>query len=211
MITSRRFAMTAALVLSVAVLPACSGDDSPSDTPESSTGALGGTPAGEGEACPSELPRPDEPGNGLGTLEPAASAPSLAAFEAASVCLYDASKSEESTDSETPTYTWRLASSPVEVGKKDLKALNEQLGELVPEKAGRTCSPKVSTRWLLISTGDDEATGVVVDDFGCRAVRLTDAPFETAPGEATREGVVPGVLAGSNDLLNQIKLVWING
>lgn len=208
--TIRRFAATIALVLGVAFLPACSGDDTPPDDQQDNGAGEFGVPA-EGEVCPSVLPQSDDPGDGLGTQEPAGAAPSLAAPEAAVVCLYDPATSAEGADADAPTYTWRLSSSPVEATERDLKALTEQLARLVPAEAGRTCNSKVKTRWLLVTSVGDDLTGVAVDEFGCRFVRLTDDPFATAPGDATEEGTVSGILAGSNDLLNQIKLVWING
>ncbi len=204
---SKKVVLTCSLLLSVAVLPACSSDDADPVDPQE-TSAVGG--AGEGEVCPAVLPPPELPGDGLGTQEPAATAPSLPAPEAASVCLYDPTETEAAEGEET-TYSWTLSSAPVPVGARDLKTLTQQLTELTPADPDATCPAKVRSRWLLVYTVGDDATGVAVDDFGCQDVRLTDEPFETAPGDATQEGTVSGVLSGPTALLNQIKLAWING
>ena len=206
---SKKVILTCALLLSVAVLPACSSDDAASADPQNGLGA-GGEPAADDGVCPTVLPSTDDPGDGLGTQESAPAAPSLAAPDAASVCLYNLTTSDESADDEAATYTFTLSGAPVPVGGRNLKALTQQLAELEPVEPDAKCPAKLGRRWLLVTTTGDAVTGVVVDDFGCTDVRLTDDPFATAPGEATREGTVSGVLAGSNDLLNQIKLVWVN-
>lgn len=57
---------------------------------------------------------------------------------------------------------------------------------------------------LVYATGRD-LTGVVVDDFGCGDVSLTDDPFTTPPGAATQDGTVAGVLTGTDELLPALK------
>lgn len=59
---------------------------------------------------------------------------------------------------------------------------------------------------LVYATGRD-LTGVVVDDFGCGDVRLTDDPFKTPPGDATQDTTVAGVLTGTDELLPALKSV----
>ena len=204
---SSKLVLTGALLLAVGVLPACSSDEADPGDPQQSgvTGA-----ASDGDVCPSELPRPEASDDGFGTQDPAGSAPSLGAPDEATVCLYDPTESDDADGAET-SYTWALSGEPIPVGERDLKALTQQLGELVPAQADKKCPSKPDTRWMLVTTAGDDVTGVVVDDFGCRSVRLTDAPSDTAPGEATREDTVAGVLTGPTSLLNQIKLVWVNG
>jgi hypothetical protein len=48
---------------------------------------------------------------------------------------------------------------------------------------------------MLVYTHLADLTGVVVDDYGCASVGLTDDPFKTAPGESDQVGTVPGVLS----------------
>jgi hypothetical protein len=47
-------------------------------------------------------------------------------------------------------------------------------------------------------------TGLVIDDYGCQEIRLTDEPFQTVPGEASQPGTVAGVLLGPPALLRDL-------
>ncbi|MDP9443546.1 MAG: hypothetical protein M3P83_04015 [Actinomycetota bacterium] len=58
---------------------------------------------------------------------------------------------------------------------------------------------------MLVYTHPGDLTGVVIDDYGCARIRLTDDPFQTAPGDSGQEGTVPGVLSGPPELLAAIK------
>lgn len=200
---------TTSFLLSVALLTACSSDDGGSGDPQESSNADGvGALGAEEGPCPSVLPSTESPSDGLGTQEPAAAAPSLPAPDSATVCMYNFTE-DASGDDQSASYTFTLSGEPVPVKSRNLEALTEELTKLAPVEPDAKCPAKLGRRWLLVTTADEEVTGVVVDDFGCVDVRLTDAPLETAPGEATREGTVSGVLGGSYDLLNQIKLVWV--
>jgi hypothetical protein len=76
---------------------------------------------------------------------------------------------------------------------------------LVPQHIDRVCTADLGSRLMLVYSHGNDLTGVVVDDFGCGDVRLTDEPFRTVPGEATQAGTVRGVLTDRGDLLNDIK------
>ena len=53
-------------------------------------------------------------------------------------------------------------------------------------------------------TSGGDLTGVVVDDYGCRDVRLSDDPHTTAPGADDQDGAVGGVLAGGTAILDAV-------
>ncbi len=192
-----RHLLLIAAVVGALALTGCSGDDGDSE-PDDPRAGLSEVDAYSSEECPTELVQPEG-----GTVdEPATEAPSLAAPESAFVCVYDPSSDQT---------RWQLSDEPVPVEAKELRAITRLLTRLEPAQADRSCSGKSGPRWVLVSTTGKELTGVVVDDFGCTDVRLSDNPFENAPGEATQDGTVSGVLGGNDELLNQLKLVWVNG
>jgi hypothetical protein len=53
-------------------------------------------------------------------------------------------------------------------------------------------------------------TGVVVDDYGCRDVRLTDNPHTTPPGADDQAGTVGGVLDGGAAILEALGVGRLN-
>lgn len=194
--TPRRLLSIVALLGTLGVA-GCSGDDPADGQPDDPTLGLSEVEAHAAEECPAELAQPE----GDAADDPATEAPSLPAPESAYVCFYDPSEDFS---------TWRLADAPVAVPDADLPTLARQIANLAPPATDGSCGDGRGTRWLLVSTVGDDLTGIVVDDFGCASVRLSDNPFENAPGEATQEGTVPGVLRGSDELLNQLKLIWID-
>lgn len=56
---------------------------------------------------------------------------------------------------------------------------------------------------MIVYSHSGDLTGVVVDGYGCREVRLTDEPFHTPPGAPHQDGTVGGVLDGGAELLEQ--------
>jgi hypothetical protein len=64
---------------------------------------------------------------------------------------------------------------------------------------------ELGPRYLVSYTYKRDLTGVVIDRYGCREVRLTDNPFTTVPGAASGAGIVEGVLAGPTKLLDDLK------
>lgn len=175
-------AWCALLVGTLGALAGC-GDDS---------GSRGGTAreqrdelaAHGGQPCPRRLPQTDGPG--LGTQEPAARAPSLPGADRAWVCEYAATAPG-----------WPRQGPPREVGGRALDALEQGVADLRPADGMRMCTEELGPRWMLVLSHDGDLTGVVVDGYGCREVRLTDEPFTTVAGE----GAFEGVLTGSDDLL----------
>jgi hypothetical protein len=61
-----------------------------------------------------------------------------------------------------------------------------------------------------VYTHDGDLTGVVIDDYGCRNVRLTDNPHTTPPGADDQDGTVGGVLNGGAAVLDALGL-WSLG
>lgn len=91
------------------------------------------------------------------------------------------------------------------VDEAQLPEIERSLTELTPVEGEVSCTAELGPRWLLVgvSSGGD-LTGVVVDAFGCRHVRVTDEPFTTVPGEPRQAGTVRGVLTGPADLLDAL-------
>lgn len=68
------------------------------------------------------------------------------------------------------------------------------------------CTADLGTRVMLVYPDGPDLTGVIVDNFGCHDVRLTDDPAHTPPGYGTQRGTVTGILTAPSeltDLLNQ--------
>ena len=57
---------------------------------------------------------------------------------------------------------------------------------------------------MVAYSHDGDLTGVVVDDYGCRDVRLTDNPHTTPPGAFDQDGTVGGVLDGGAAVLDAL-------
>lgn len=57
---------------------------------------------------------------------------------------------------------------------------------------------------MVAYSHDGDLTGVVVDDYGCRDVRLTDNPHTTPPGADNQVGTVGGVLDDGTAILDAL-------
>jgi hypothetical protein len=57
---------------------------------------------------------------------------------------------------------------------------------------------------MVVYSHHGDLTGVVVDDYGCRDVRLTANPHSTPAGAADQEGIVGGVLDGGAAILDTL-------
>lgn len=199
-----RFAQTFALVATGVLLAGCTDpDSSPRDSGPASNGAIDEIAAHDGEVCPTRLPHGSGTAHGVGVDEPADSAPSLGTPESAWICRY--SPIDSRSDSGGMTWAWVLDARAQRVAAARLHVIARDLTALAPVKDGRACTDDLGQRWMLVFTHGTELTGVVIDDFGCRDVRLTDDPFETAPGEANSAGTVPGVLAAPDEFLDDLK------
>ena len=155
--------------------------------------------AHQGQPCPDQLPVGEDPdGYGFGTREPAEELPSLLTPESLWVCKYDP---RGRTQGDGQTYLWHLQGLPTKGDATLRAALSEFLDEVEPADEDRACTADLGSRWMISYSHQGDLTGVVVDDFGCQEVRLTDEPFETAPGYPGQTGSVPGVLIGPGQLL----------
>ena len=196
----------AVVLLALAVLSGCA---QPETLPGGSEGRSGHpvdeVAAHRGRPCPKKLPPASTESYGFGVSDPADSAPALPVPEAAWVCRYDPRDSGPGPDGDGTTVGWVRHGAPRPVPSSRLPALEDQLRELVPAVADSVCTMDLGSRWMLVYSAGTDLTGVVVDDFGCQEVRLTDEPFRTVPGEATQPGTVPGVLTAPRALLTQLK------
>jgi hypothetical protein len=193
-----------ALTLAAAALVAfgltgCDGSDS--------AGVAQETTAHDGKVCPKRLPAASAKTYGFGTSEPAVSAPVLKSPEAAWVCVYGAFDSEPRADGNGTAIGWVLSKDPARVQHSKLSSLARELNALVPVDANRGCNSDLGSRFVLVYAHEGDLTGVVVDDYGCNDVRMTDEPFETIPGDATQRGTVKGVLAAPPTLLDELKSI----
>lgn len=171
------------------------------DRPEVRPGEL---EAASGSPCPQELPLGDDPsGHGFGVDQPAQELPTLLEPQDAWVCKYD-SYDVGSASSGGRVLGWRLGGEPAPVAAGDLPALQDALDSLALAERDRPCPADLGPRWMVVFSHDGDLTGVVVDDYGCRDVRLTDDPHATPPGAEDQEGAVSGVLDGGAAVLDAV-------
>jgi hypothetical protein len=174
---------------------------STADTPEVRPSEL---EAADGRPCPEELPIGGDPsGHGFGVGEAADELPSLLEPQEAWVCQYD-SYDAGSTGNGGTVLGWRRNGDPVPVPTDDLPDLQESLDDLALVDRSRDCPADLGPRWMVVHSHDGDLTGVVVDDYGCREVRLTDDPHTTPPGADGQDGTVPGVLDGGTAVLEAL-------
>jgi hypothetical protein len=183
----------------VLVLTACG--TSNANTPEVRPNEF--TDAGD-RPCPGELPPGDDPsGHGFGTEDPSDEPPTLLEPQEAWVCQYNTFEAG-TTPSGGTTYGWRLDGQPQPVAAADMPSLQAALDDLAPADRSGGCTADLGPRWMVAYSHNGDLTGVVVDDYGCRDVRLTDSPHETAPGADDQDGTVGGVLDGGASILDAL-------
>jgi len=193
--------------LTVGVLAGCGGSEPPLANDEPSAAPVDELAAHDGKVCPRRLPRSQDPDLWLGPTTPAESAPSLPPPESAWVCRYQPVDPAPGPDADDARPGWARDGEVRRVPPGRLPALERSLGQLEPAPDDRMCTADLGPRWMLVQAHDNDLTGVVVDEFGCRDVRLTDEPFETAVGEASQPGTVPGVLTGPASLLDLLQSI----
>ena len=197
---SRSLTTPVAAAAALLALSACS-DSSPRATDpavHSSEAAVHET-----GTCPPRLPEGDDPGgHGFGVEAAAEDLPSLLEPQQAWLCQYAATDAAPSP--EGAAYTWDLVGRAEPVPAARLAALGQALDDLSLPEDERMCTADLGPRWMVVYDHDGDLTGVVVDDYGCREVRLTDEPFETPPGQADENGMVPGVLDGGTAVLTAV-------
>ncbi len=203
--TARRRApagLLAAVLSASLLLSGCGGDDDRSQAVDPVVTELA---AHDGIPCPDELPQLDGPDTGLGGDNPAGAAPQLQDVEKAWICQYSPKDAAPGPEGDGNPWTWPLEGKPHPVEPSLIQDLKVSLSQLVPPAADLICTADIGQRWMLAYSTGGDLTGVVVDDFGCRSVRLTNEPFESVPGLASVGGIVPGYLTGPDTLLAQIK------
>jgi hypothetical protein len=190
---------TAVLVLTGCDLPWSSTPTA--NTPEVRPSEL--TDAGD-RPCPQQLPIGDDPsGHGFGTEEGADHLPTFLEPQEAWVCRYN-TFDVGTTPSGGTTYGWRRAGQPEPVPAAALPDLQAALVDLEPPDRRGGCDADLGPRWMVVYSHDGDLTGVVVDDYGCRDVRLTDNPHITPPGADDQDGTVGGVLDGGAAILDAL-------
>lgn len=155
-----------------------------------------------GEPCPDSLPLSDPADYGFGTRESAAEAPTLPRADEAWVCEYAVTDVAQ-PGSNGAFYRWDRTGDAVPVDRDELSNLDDLVAGLAPADAERGCNDDLGPRWLLVRSAAGDLTGIAVDDFGCREVRLTDEPYDVVPGE----GAVPGVLVGPDALIERLRAI----
>lgn len=152
--------------------------------------------------CPDELPVSDDPsGHGFGVQELADEHPTLLSPNEAWECRYDPFDAATTT-SGGAMYEWRRSNQPTPVDSAALPRLRDALGGLGPADRSEGCNADLGPRWMVVYNHDGDLTGLVVDDYGCRDVRLTDNPHVTPPGADDQEGAVGGILDGGEAILD---------
>lgn len=76
--------------------------------------------------------------------------------------------------------------------------------QLEPPPGKTACTADLGPRYLVSYAYENDLTGVVIDDYGCQEVRLTEDPFTTVPGDPSQAGTVTGVLSGPTTLLSEL-------
>lgn len=171
----------ATALLLLAVLAGCS---SPSaDRP---TKAVDELAAHDGRPCPEKLPQATKQRSA--TDEPATSTPTLPTADAGWVCVY------------TPRGGWTLTDRARRLDAAETDGIARLVADLTPEEKDQVCSSDLGRRVMVVLSARGDLTGLVIDDFGCRTVRMTDEPFTTVPGDATQGGAVSGTLTPSATL-----------
>ncbi|WP_193611971.1 hypothetical protein [Nocardioides lijunqiniae] len=196
--------LLAPALLVLALLAGCSDEDSGSATDSGGSGeptpTATTTPTKPDEPqCPGELAVGEGTELGLGTDEPAAEAPPDVDTPAAAwVCPYDLRDTQSGGESGAePDPRWVPSGPGRFVPDARLADLAASLSELEPAPVDRVCTADLGRRLLLVVPREDGLTGVVMDEFGCRDVRMTDDPFSSTPaGDEDGEGTVAGVLTG---------------
>lgn len=99
---------------------------------------------------------------------------------------------------------WQRAGEPRPLTQAQLTAMVPLLAELEPQEDG-ACPANLGARLMMVFSHARDLTGVVVDDYGCRTVRLTNEPFLRAPGDPGQEGTVPGRLSMPSQFIAELQ------
>lgn len=179
----RRTALITVALL--ATLAGCGDGGSAGSTPPPTPTATDELARHDGKPCPARLPQED-----ARAAEPATGDPELPAFDRAWVCHY-------------AVETWTLVGETQAVPHDSLAGLESTLGALAPAPADQMCTMDLGPRFLLVLSDGRDLTGVLVDAYGCREVRVTDDPHTTPAGASDAPGLPRGVFTAPG-LLEQL-------
>ncbi len=193
-----------ALSTTALLLTACSSDtdDKTAADPQSAPSADAPAPTGE-DVCPPQLAEASDK-HGFGGEEVASSTPEFGDTAALWACTYN-TLTIGTTPEGGQKYGWKRVGEPTPIDSTEYDDLVRGLGNLRPADPQRMCTADLGPRVMLghVAT-NGQVTGVVVDLFGCRDVRLTPDPVGVAPGESDVDGVPTGVLAGSTEFMTAV-------
>jgi len=146
------------------------------------------------------LPRAPRETYGFGDDLPAMKAPTLSKPQQVWICAY-VPRDVAPEGSNGAWFEWVRKGAPRRLDAGEVEAFSAAIEQLGPATGINSCTDDLGPRYLVSYASGSDLTGVVVDDYGCQEVRLTDDPFTTVPGDALQPGTVEGVLYGPAGLL----------
>jgi len=156
-----------------------------------------------GMFCPETLPRAPRATYGFGTEQDATAAPTLWKPQRAWLCRY-VSRNVAPRSSNGAWLEWERLGAPQRLDDQELEAFSTAIARLEVPKRDRACTDDLGPRYLVSYSYKEDLTGVVIDDYGCSDIRLTDDPFINVPGDPSQPGTVKGVLTGPSALLHDL-------
>lgn len=203
MSTKKRAAVVVALIVMLSACSESAGDGPAVDPPAKAIDEL---TLHDGQFCPKRLPVAPQETYGFGTDDRATALPAFPPFDQAWVCAYQ-TRDIAPRGANGAWYEWARTGSPRQLAPEQVDSLAASFDELELIPGGDyACSADLGPRYLVSTVWERDLTGLVIDDYGCRSVRLTDDPFVTIPGEATQPGTVKGVLQPPDTLLAELGL-----
>ena len=192
-----RFARVASLAFAASVALLCTGCTN-----------VDGTSDASGRVCPEQLPVPE--GGAEAPRDFAGELPDLPAADAAWLCQYTADVLEATTGDEPggdQAWEWSREGEPAEISVARLDVVDALTSGLVAFPEDVACTLELGPRWLVVLEADEELFGVAVDDYGCHEARLTDDPFEVAPGHSDDPRLPRGRLMPPTGVVDELKAV----
>lgn len=182
-----------ALVLAVGLAACSNGSGSSSEPAADDRARSTAEPNRITRPCPDELPQAISSAGEMSRV--AKRKPRLPRPQRAWVCVYRAANATDPSRPAGATLRWVRRQAPVRVEHDELRTYQRELDRIEPADDGRVCRSDLGPRYVLAYADGAEVLGVIVDDFGCQDVRLTDSI----------EASVPGVLQSSPRLLRALK------
>jgi len=196
-----RYGLAAFLVTFGWLTTSCGGEDVAAAAPPSDP--VDELSQHDREFCPPVLPRAPRETYGFGDDRPATAVPTLWKPQEAWICRYGA-RDGASEGSNGAWYEWVMQGAPRRLDAEELEAFSTAIEQLEPPTGERLCTAELGPRYLVSYAYENDLTGVVIDDYGCHEVRLTDDPFTTVPGDPSQPGTVAGVLSGPTTFVREL-------